>query len=212
VTVTALVAGLLLPGAANAARYTGPTKTVPWVTHLAPGGHVPPHDSADVTWPETLLVGPPKCGTVTQYDTYRYGTAQDRAMVDALIAHGTLNRPNSGPWTDETFIVSWVLTVEAPCQTTSGQAPSASPSPSAVPLTVGAAPLTPAAPPTPSAPASPSSAPTPPAPIVLGETSTQLGEKALQLPNTGVPYLLLIGISLGLIGTGAVLVAAARRA
>jgi LPXTG-motif cell wall-anchored protein len=214
-TVTALVAGLLLSGTANAAHYTGPTKTVPWVTHLAPGGHIPPHDSADVTWPETLLVGPPKCGTVTQYDTYRYGTAQDRALVDALVAHGTLNRPNSGPWTDETFIVSWTLTVEAPCQAPSA-GPSASPSPSSTPQAlppsgsggVGAGAVTPVVPPTPSVPASPSATVTP---IVLGETTTNLGETTMQLPNTGAPYLLLVGIGLGLIGTGGLLVAAARR-
>jgi hypothetical protein len=186
-TVTALVAGLLLPGAANAVHYTGPTKTVPWVTHLAPGGHIPPKDSADVTWPETLLVGPPKCGTVTQYDTYKYGTDAEKAEVEALIAHGTLNRPNSGPWTDETFIVSWVLNVEAPCQ-----APSPSPSPPASNLSNTALQVQPGA------------VGKPPAPIVLGETTTQL-------PSTGVPYLLLIGISLGLIGTGAGFVYAARR-
>lgn len=101
-------AGVLLtatPTNAAATPTEQPTITVSWLTQLAPSV-TQPHNANDVTWPQTIA-GDAPCGDGwVQVDVYRY-SEKHKAAVDALIAHGILNKPGSPEWTDSAFVKSW---------------------------------------------------------------------------------------------------------
>lgn len=91
------------------------TKTVSW---LIPGytGTTPPSSSDPTIWtPEQILYTEPVCGIHwIQTDDYRYKTAEQRALVDALIAKGTLGRVNGQP-EDSAVYLSHTYTQQEPC-------------------------------------------------------------------------------------------------
>lgn len=206
------------------ASVTQQTKTVSWVTSLAPGVTTP--TGADgVTWPQTLLKGDPACGTVIQTDVYRYGTKTDRDIVDGLLDHGTLNKPGSAHWTDSAVVLSWKFTVEDACPTTSPTptpsetpTPSVSPSPSSTPSETTPPPtastppvvvvlpsLTPTATPTvlPSVTPSPTVGPSATPPAKTCPTGQTLTAGTCQLPFTGFsvwPFVLAGAACLGIGG------------
>jgi len=206
-----------LTGVAHATP-TPQTKTVSWVTSLTPGVTTPT-GAGDVTWPQTLLKGDPACGTVIQTDVYRYGTPHDQAIVDGLLAHGTLNKPGSATWTDSAVVLSWKFTVEeTPCPSptpTPSQTPtpSPSPSPSSTPSET-TNPPTPTTPPVVVVTPSPTPSATPPAVLASATLSPTAGPStppAKTLPFTGFsPWPYVLG-GLACLGLGGLFLAFARR-
>lgn len=170
---------LVLIGAGTASATPTPTvsttKTVDWLTTLAPGA-TKTTDENSVTWPQTYTPTVPTCGVVQQ-DVYRYDS-KTKARVDALIAHGKLDKPDNDttPWTDEDFIISWSFPSLPGC-------------------------VTPTPTPTMSTPTPMPSVSTP----VVPSTPALVSVTTPVLPNTGLPInpILLGVIALGTIGIGA---------
>jgi hypothetical protein len=131
--VTGVIAALGFAGgygaSAASATKAPATITATWATTSDPTRPLPT-DASNVAWPQTLLSPAPAClprATVVQVDVYSYDAAH-KADVDALLAHGVLNKPGSANWTDSAFVISWSYRVIPACQITTTSA-SVSPTP-----------------------------------------------------------------------------------
>lgn len=111
------------------------TVTVAWQTGSDPAGPLPT-DASDTTWPQTYVGTLPECAPVAyvaQVDTYRYGTDQDKATVDALVAAGVLQQPGQSG-SDSSVVISWRYVVVPACVVESSAPPSSSaPAPTVTP-------------------------------------------------------------------------------
>lgn len=97
ITAASLIAGIGFTGFATAAHATEEptTKTVEWLTT-----NTEEPTNVTVNWPQSLLTEG-ACGWV-QVDVYRYGTPEDIALVDAILADGILTQGE-----DYSVVESW---------------------------------------------------------------------------------------------------------
>lgn len=212
----------LLALASPATASVSQTKTVTWVTQLAPGVTTPT-GANDVTWPQSLGNYAPECDAVLQIDVYRYTSVGDRAVVDALLKHGVLNKPGSAHWTDSSVIVSWKFVVlpvcnsETPTPTESiSQSPTptvtASDTPTTPPVQSSPPQVTVVQPPlTPSPSITVSSTPSPKASPVVTPKPTPSVTPPTKLPFTGLRTDLLSGSAALLILLGCTSLYLSRR-
>lgn len=185
----------LLALASPASASTSSTISVTWITSLEPGVTTPT-GANDVTWPQQYTKYAPECDAVLQIDLYKYGTSQQKALVKALLAHGSLNKPGSANWTDTAVVISWKIVVLPVCNPTSSSpsspvssTPTVTASDTPTPPVVQSSPpqVTVVQPqPTPSPSITVSPTPSPTASPVVTPKPTPLATPPAKLPFTGL--------------------------
>lgn len=166
--------------------------------------------------PQTLAANTLGCGTGGfQIDTYRYGTPEDIAFVDALIAKGTLSEGE-----DSAVYVSNIDMTTKPCEPTPEPTPppvTTTPEPTAPPVTPAPTPKPTVKPePTPVATVTPTPTRAPQPRVATVPTATAVAAPVTaddELAFTGTKHTIRnIAVALGLLIVGFFAVRAGRKA